>query len=176
MTRNSRMKKYQFLLLDAGPIIKLFELGLWDKFLDHCEVTVTQTVADEARFAHGLDEDVCIDLGKDSEKGHLEIVEVMPKVVTGFHHQFSSTYKGQIHEGELESLAFLCNQSHHWKICAADGAVFKVLGLLGKADQGISLDEILKSIGLSTDLPLHYKREFRIRHSRQGQIDSIQDE
>lgn len=34
----SRMKKFQFLLLDAGPIKKLFELGLWDKFIESCEL------------------------------------------------------------------------------------------------------------------------------------------
>lgn len=29
------MKKFRFLLLDAGPIIKLFSLGIWDDFIKH---------------------------------------------------------------------------------------------------------------------------------------------
>ena len=45
------MKKYQFLLLDAGPIIKLFELGIWGVFIKRCDVTVSQTVADQAKWA-----------------------------------------------------------------------------------------------------------------------------
>ena len=45
------MKKFQFLLLDAGPIIKLFELGIWDDFIKRCDVTISQTVANEAKYA-----------------------------------------------------------------------------------------------------------------------------
>ena len=37
------MKKFKFLLLDAGPIIKLFELGIWDEFISRCDITVTRT-------------------------------------------------------------------------------------------------------------------------------------
>jgi hypothetical protein len=40
MTRLSRMRKLPFLLLDAGPIIKLFELGMWEAFIEKCDVTI----------------------------------------------------------------------------------------------------------------------------------------
>ena len=39
------MKKSPFLLLDAGPIIKLFELGIWEVFIGRCDVTFSKTVA-----------------------------------------------------------------------------------------------------------------------------------
>ena len=54
------MKKFQFLLLDAGPIIGLFELGLWDSFLAKCDVTISRIVADEAKYASRELEDVQI--------------------------------------------------------------------------------------------------------------------
>jgi len=41
------MKKFPFLLLDAGPIIKLFSLGIWDNFIKYCNVTVSRTIADQ---------------------------------------------------------------------------------------------------------------------------------
>ena len=45
------MKRFQFLLLDAGPIIKLFELGLWDAFIKKYEVSISRTVANQAKYA-----------------------------------------------------------------------------------------------------------------------------
>ena len=52
------MKKIQFLLLDAGPIIKLFELGVWDAFIKNCDVTVCRIVANEAKYASQEYEDI----------------------------------------------------------------------------------------------------------------------
>jgi len=45
------MKKSQLLLLDTGPIIKLFQIDLWDTFIEKYDITVTRTVEDEAKFA-----------------------------------------------------------------------------------------------------------------------------
>jgi hypothetical protein len=56
------MKKFRFLLLDAGPIIKLFELGIWDRFIGKCEVTISRIVADEAKWASQEFEDIRIDM------------------------------------------------------------------------------------------------------------------
>jgi hypothetical protein len=41
------MKKFRFLLLDAGPIIKLFSLGIWEEFLKHCDVTISRIIAED---------------------------------------------------------------------------------------------------------------------------------
>lgn len=57
---------------------------------------------------------------------------------------------------------------------AADGAVFRVLGLLGKGEQGISLEEILKEVGLHKKVEWEYTKKFREKHTRMGQQDSIQ--
>ena len=59
------MKKFRFLLLDAGPIIKLFELAVWDEFISRCDVTVCRTVAEEARRASQELEDIRIDLERE---------------------------------------------------------------------------------------------------------------
>lgn len=56
------MKRFPFLLLDAGPIIKLFELGIWEEFISRCDVTVSRTVAEEAQYASREFEDICIEL------------------------------------------------------------------------------------------------------------------
>ena len=64
------MKRFPFLLLDAGPIIKLFELGIWDDFIRKCDVTISSIVADEAQYASREDYDVYINLESYSEVSH----------------------------------------------------------------------------------------------------------
>ena len=62
-------------------------------------------------------------------------------------------------------------------MCSADGAVYSVLGFLGQGDQGISLEEILKDIGLSqSKLEWKYRKKFREKYTLIGQADSIQSQ
>jgi hypothetical protein len=170
------MKRFQFLLLDTGPIIKLFELDLWDQFIDKCHVTVSRTVANQAQYASQELEDVRVDLQPYEDNGLISIFDSEPSTVRTFYEQFSQLYRAIIHSGEKEMLAFLCNSTGNWIVCSADGAVFRVLGLLGKAQRGISLEEILKEVGLSqTALEWKYTKVFREKYTRLGQIDSVRD-
>jgi len=178
------MKKYPFLLLDAGPIIKLFQLGIWDEFIKRCDVTVSSTVAAEAKWASQEFEDVRIDLDPYAEQGLIKIVDVELSVAKNFHDRFNLEYKAIIDPGEKETLAFLDSSSENWLVCTADRAVFRVLGLLGKAEQGISLEEMLNQIGLQPricwdritprDEDWKYTKKFREKYTKMGQIDSIQ--
>ena len=170
------MKKFPFLLLDAGPIIKLFELGIWDDFVEKCDVTVSRIVANQAKYASREFEDISIDLEPYEKQGRIRILDIEPSVVKTFYHRFDILYKAIVHDGEKETLAFLCNSSENWLVCAADKAVFRVLGLLGKPERGISLEEILKQIGQSRgDLGPEYTKKYRDKWTRIGQADSIQD-
>lgn len=170
------MRKFQFLLLDAGPIIKLFELGIWDEFIKKCDVTISRIVANQAKWASQEFEDIRIDLEPYEQQGLIKIIDLEPTLVKAFYDKFNLQYKAGIHDGEKETLAFLCDSSENRLVCSADGAVFRVLGLLGKAEQGISLQEILQKIGVSTSekLEWEYTKKFRDKWTRKGQIDFIQ--
>jgi len=176
----SRMKKFRFLLLDAGPIIKLFEIGIWDEFIKRCDITISRTVAEEEVVFAGKEESKeYIDFGLKpwEEKDLIEIIEVEPSKVKGFYQKSNLREKYTIDPGEEETLAFLHRQSEDWKVCSADGAVYSVLGFLGKGDQGISLEEILKDIGLSqSKLEWKYRKKFREKYTLIGQADSIQSQ
>ena len=169
------MKKFQFLLLDAGPIIKLFELGIWDKFIEKCDVTISRIVADEAKWVSTEVEDICIDIEAYERQHLVKIIDVDLSVAKTFYDKFDVQYKDIIHPGEKETLAFLCNSPENWLVCSADKAVFRVLGLLGKSDKGISLEEVLKQIGLSQELEWQYTKQFCEKWTHAGKKDSIQD-
>jgi hypothetical protein len=124
------MKKLQFLLLDAGPVIKLFELGIWEQFIEACDVTITRTVAeDEVVFASRGDDKEYIDLIRYEKQGQIKIVDVESSAVKTFYDKFDLLYKDIIDPGEKETLAFLHTSREDWRVCAADHAVFRVLGL-----------------------------------------------
>ena len=168
------MKRFQFLLLDAGPIIELFELGIWDKFINKCDVTICRTVADEAKWASQERQDICIDLESYEREGRIRMVDVELTVINAFRDKFDPLYKAAIHDGEKETLAFLDSSPEGWLVCAADAAVFRVLGILGKAEQGVSLEEVLGQVGLGRSVEWKYSERFRRKYTSLGQADSIQ--
>ena len=168
------MKKLPFLLLDAGPIIKLFELGMWEAFIEKCDVTICRTVATEAKWASQDFEDIRIDLDSYEQRGFVNVEDVDLRLVKDFYARLKPGYRESIHDGEKETLAFMCDLTEDWRLCAADGAVFRVLGLLGRGEQGISLEEVLKEIGLWQSMEWQYTKNFREKYTRMGQADSIQ--
>jgi hypothetical protein len=182
---NSGKKKYQFLLLDAGPIIKLFELDIWDTFIQRCDVTVSRIVANEAKYASQEPQDIRIDLEPYADKGLIQIVDTEPSVVKAFLDKLPQSDAYIVHDGEKETLATLTNSSEDWKVCAADKAVFRVLGYLGRAEQGLSLEETLNAIGLQPGVNWNnvspknrkwwrYSKGFREENTELGERDFIQ--
>lgn len=169
------MKKFPFLLLDAGPVIKLFELGIWQEFIARCDVTIAQQVAEESKWARGETEDCLIDLAQHSEEGSISIIDIDASKVAAFTNKFSAQLsRVRIDPGELATLVFMSDSTDPWIICTADGPVFRFLGTIGKTEQGISLEEILEQIGLAKKLEWKYTKRFREKYSHMGQVDSIQ--
>jgi len=178
------MKRFPFLLLDAGPIIKLFSLGIWDEFIKSCDVTISRIIAeDQALYTE--DGEKSIDLKPYEEKNLIKILDTNISIVKRFVDKFDPLYKPDIHDGEKETLAFLYESSENWLVCSADHVVFKILGLFGKGDQGISLEEVLTKIGLGsivkwqkvTPQDKHnwpYTKKFHEKYTHLGQVDFIQ--
>ncbi|MGD8787064.1 MAG: hypothetical protein PVJ60_06545, partial [Phycisphaerales bacterium] len=138
--------------------------------------TISRTVAEEAKYASLEFEDIRVNLDDYEEKELIKIFDSEPSVYKVFYERFDQVYKSIIHHGEKETLAFLYDSSENWLVCAADKAVFRVLGLLGKAEQGISLEEILEQIGLSKPLEWQYTKKFREMYTKLGQQDFFQDQ
>ena len=169
------MKKFPLLLLDAGPIIKLFELNLWDKFLQACDVTVSRTVVPELKWASQEMEDIRIDMAIYEDK--IRIIDRDVTVVRSFYSTLSPLYKDLIEpdDGEVATLEFLLSSSEEWFLCSADGPVFRLMGFLGRGDQGISLEEVLDKIGLKqSTLEWPYTKKFRLERTQQGKIEAAQ--
>lgn len=139
------MAKLKLLLFDAGIVIGLHELGVWDKVVEDCEITLTSTVAYDEVF-YWVDKSGVknpIEIQGDIKTGRIQCVDVPLAQIEAFRQRFSGDYLGRLDAGEAESLAFMLNSSGNWLISSSDSIVFKVLGRLACGHQGFSLEEIL---------------------------------
>ncbi|MEX2118689.1 MAG: hypothetical protein WD847_03690 [Pirellulales bacterium] len=60
-------------------------------------------------------------------------------------------------------------------ISSGDAIVYRVLGRLNRSDQGTSLEEILRQVGLQRgQLPWSCTKTFRERYTKEGEVDAIQ--
>jgi hypothetical protein len=156
------MKKFSLLLLDANVVIVLCKVGLWGHVLEKCEILLARTVFEEPFFyLNDSGDKIYFSLEEDEKAGRLKVVDVPVKDVLAFKAQFTDLFAGDIDPGEAEALAYLFSQNVTHSICSADKIVFRVLGCLGKSDQGLSLEEILKQCGLTKKLPKEFGKEYR---------------
>jgi hypothetical protein len=168
------MKKLRLLLLDANIVIYLFSQHLWDRFVESCEVYLSKTVIDESEFFENDGEMIPISLESYIESSKVEVFELTVSGLKEFMSKFDPVYLDKLDPGEAESLAYLYMSQEEFKICSADGIVFRVIGVLDLAERGISLEEVLKFVGLERKVPYQYTKEFRIRKTSEGTKDRIQ--
>jgi hypothetical protein len=172
------MRKFQFLLLDAGPIIKLFELGIWDKFIKRYDVTIARTVVEQSIYKGEAESPDFIEYSFEevAEQGLFRIIEVAPSRVKEFIDKFDISSKYAFDAGEDETLAYWFFEGKEHQVCSSDQAVFNILGYLGKGELGLSLQEALERMGYSPNLEWKYTRRFRDKYTKMGQIDAVQDQ
>jgi len=170
------MPKLKLLILDANVVIWLHEADLWQAVLSRCEIHLSRIVAEsEVRYYRRDDYDEIIDLSVDIEAGRIQVFDVAASDLEKFRDRFDPPYFGDLDDGEAESLAFMFDRSEEFLISSGDAIVFRILGNLSSADQGLSLEEILQKIGLGRGgLPRQYTKVFREYYTEIGQQDMIQ--
>lgn len=95
----TKMPKLRLLILDAGVVIYLHELQIWQPLLAQCEVFLSRIVAEkEVLFQPGDEgeygED--IDLAPDISAGRVQVFDVNASEVKRFRDSFDPTYFGDM--------------------------------------------------------------------------------
>jgi hypothetical protein len=165
-----------FLLLDANIIIELWRLQLWHRVVDVCDIHVGKTVVGEADFFlddRGVQHP--IDLGPDIESQRITVFRVEFAELAEFRSKYDVSYFARLDPGETEALVRLLKLPSDWRLCSADGIVFKILANIQRSEQGVSLEEVLNQVGLSHRLDRQFTKAFRKDKTKQGAIDSIQE-
>jgi hypothetical protein len=158
--------KPRLFLLDAGPVIGLHELGLWHALLDRADVIVPAIVADkEAHFwDDGEGAGRAINLRAEAAAGRLRIAAVGATDVADMLSRFDPPMREKIDPGEAEAITLLCQATDDPpEFCTADHAAVRAACLLGHATLIVSLEEVLRRVGLQRrDLHPKYT-EARVR-------------
>ena len=164
------MKKFSLLLLDANVVIHLFKLGIWEALVAQCDVHLSRTVAEhEAHFYETEDgERHDFDLEPYIADSRISVIDVAPSDLIAFKNSFGPAYFEKLDPGEAESLAFLMDLDTECWLCSADKIVYRILGALGRAEAGISLEEVLQQIGLSRQLPRQFTKPYREQWTAKG--------
>lgn len=170
------MPKLKLLILDAGVVIYLHELGLWSKVVASCDLYLSRIVAEKEVLFQKSEQDEYgydIDLSAMITSGAITVFDVSVSDLKTFRDQFDLLYLGDLDDGEAESLAYLVRQSPEFLISSGDAIVYRVLGNLNRGEQGISLEEILQNLGLGRSVNNQYTKRFREQYTRQGQQDMV---
>lgn len=171
------MPKLKLLILDAGVVIKLHEVELWQSILEKCDVYLSSIVARRESKYHdvaGDDWGQDIDLSACIESQQITLFECPKEDVAAFKSQFDAGYFADLDDGEAESLAYLAKQRNTWLISSGDAIVYKVLGNMNLGESGISLEEILQKCGLGRKVEgYQYSKAFRLQMTARGAKDMV---
>lgn len=169
------MSKLKLLILDANVVIHLHEFGIWAKLIAVCDVHLPGTVVGESNFYEVNGQRQYIDISDDIKQGRVQVFDVELAKIKAFRDQFDLRYVDGLDDGETEALAYMCESRETFLISSGDAIVYRVLGRLNRSDQGISLEEILKQVGLQrSQLPWSCSKQFREKYTSEGAMDLIQ--
>ena len=97
-----------------------------------------------------------------------------PKVTEVVYRAMISAFiEEELDPGETEALKIL-NDRDDCFFCTCDKAAIKVISLLGKRDQGLSFEELLKSSGITKKLEKKHTEQYFRKYLDEGSILRIQ--
>lgn len=168
------MRRYPCLVLDANIVIFLFTCNLWSSVVERCELILSETVVDEADYFVD-DEGVehRIDLQPDIDAARIRVFSTAAGEIAAFRRRFDPLYVQKLDDGETESLVYCLQEGDPFRLCSSDAIVFKVLSVMDRSEQGVSLEEVLQSVGLSRPLSRQFSKVFREQHRKRGFEDKL---
>lgn len=161
-------------LLDADVIIDLHIFHIWNQIVDKNKIYISSIILrqevyfyeDYERIRHN------IDLRKDIGSKFCEIF-VSAEDLKKFSQQFDQVFEVELHEGEKEALKIL-QDNNEILFCTFDKAAIKAIALLGKREQGISFEKLLKSSGITKKTEFKHTEKYFKKYLDEGSIMRIQ--
>lgn len=148
--------KSRLVILDANVIIKAFAGGFWTTLSSQYDVHITSIVLHNEVYFY-IDDNgqrVSIDLNGDIASGNLKELTATPDEIAALIEKVNPNFMDRIDDGEQEALALLLTgRFDEYRYCTGDTRAIKALSSLNLGSLGISLEELLTSIGQKTKLP-----------------------
>ena len=158
-------------------VIKAHELAIWRDLKSKISIVIPSTVVNNEAFYFDTirgERRFPINLSGDIATGMIAEEAATPEELRNLLNIFDDNTIEMIHDGEKEALALIYGGRFGGALfCTSDIPAIRALGLMGCPDNGISLEEILKNIGLQKPLEPHYTQSFFNHHLSRGRRDRI---
>ena len=154
----------KFLLLDACIVIEAYKLGIWEKLIERVDISVSSIVAHKESLFFSKEQNKIpepINLKLLIEKEKIKELEATPQEIAKFLDNFDSVFVAGLDPGEAESLALIMfGKFKDGFFCTGDIPAIQALAMIGHSEMGISLEALLKSIGLQQKLRTQFTEKF----------------
>ena len=153
------------LLVDTGVAKECFRLKAWNALIQRYSVIVSESVVSETQYYE--DEilgRVLIDLRPFVSSGKITVEDPSLDELKQFQALFPRDlrYIDKFDAGETELLILLSIRLKcQAQITSADHVVFKTLGRLTAGTTGVSLQELLRVLGINKTVEYKYSKKFR---------------
>ena len=160
-------------LLDANIIIEAHACGAWASLLERVILIVPSTVLAEA--THYVERETGmrteIHLDRTTQQGQIREVSATAEQLATLLDRFDPVFSQRMDPGEAEALALLlAGELSDCFFCSSDGPAIRALNLLSMPERGISLEMLLRKVGLERRLARPFdERFFREMQARGAQ-------
>jgi hypothetical protein len=155
--------------------LEAFRVGAWTALISKFNILVSETIVAETLWytdSRGVKKP--IDLAHYIKNKQIQSFDISMKDLKHFVGKYDPAYQDRLDLGELSLLCYLFQQDgSNMLICSGDAIVFKILGKARKSAQGVSLEELLSSIGHAKPVSHQFRKKFKERHGQSGFSDSF---
>ncbi len=163
------------LLLDADVIIDLHRLGVWKQVISKNRVSVASSVARREVYYY-IDDDgtrKMIDLIEDINQERINELSATAKELQDFIKRFDQCIEAELGFGEKESLVLL-EKDDCLLFCTCDSLAIKVMSLMNLGENGISMERVLQTTGLTQELEYKHTDGYFNDNLKRGSIMKVQ--
>jgi len=161
-------------LLDADVIIDLHRYKIWEHIVSKNKIIIPSTVLRREVYFYEDESGIKQSIDLISEVGEsISEVSVSAKELNEFRNKFERFIEEELDPGEKEALKIL-NDRGDCKFCTCDKVAIKVTALLGKKEQGLSFENLLRKSGLTKRLEYRHTEKYFKKHLEEGSILHIQ--
>jgi len=164
----------RIVLLDADVIIDLHRYRIWEHIVNKNKILVPSIVLRwevyfyENEFGLKKSIDLLDEVGKSIAE-----VSITADELRDFKNNFARFIEEELDPGETEALKIL-NDLDDCSFCTCDKVAIKVISLLGKQEQGLSFEKLLKSSGITKKLEKKHTEKYFRKHLDEGSQLRIQ--
>lgn len=161
----------RLLLLDADVVIEAHRVDVWGHLQELEAVAVPSIVAREEALFYSLECQAvpkAIHLPRLIQEGKILELHGMPEELDAVSQIFNRVFLEGLHEGEMEALALVLGGRFDLKMCSGDKMAIQALSMVGRGDDGVSLQEVLRTRGLTRPLEYQFTQEYFERYRQLG--------